>query len=99
MRPTIAGRARLTLAASTLLGGALTIAVGFAQSQTKTATLKFEVASIKPCKAGDLPPNGRSGGGNFSTSPGRLSVRCMTVENLINISVRNGNDPPSGSLE
>jgi uncharacterized protein (TIGR03435 family) len=92
MRPTFAGSAGLTLAASTLLVVALTLFVGFAQQQTSTATPKFEVASIKPCRTGDLPPGGRSGGGNFSTSPGRLSIRCMTVENLINISFRNGND-------
>ena len=41
---------------------------------------KFEVASIKPCKA-DLGPNGRSGGGN--SSPGRLNVQCQTVIGLI----------------
>jgi uncharacterized protein (TIGR03435 family) len=41
---------------------------------------KFEVASIKPCRT-DIPPNGRSGGGN--SSPGRLNVECQTVMGLI----------------
>jgi hypothetical protein len=43
-------------------------------------TPKFEVASIKPCRA-DIAPNGRSGGGN--SSPGRLNVQCQTVMGLI----------------
>lgn len=64
------------------------------QAQSPTApSPKFEVASIKSCRAGDLPPNGRSGGGTFATSPGRLNVRCMTVESLIGIYVRNGDNP------
>lgn len=41
---------------------------------------KFEVASIKPCKA-DAAPNARGGGGN--SSPGRLNVECQTVLGLI----------------
>jgi uncharacterized protein (TIGR03435 family) len=63
--------------------GALAIAVGFAQSQTKTTgTPKFEVASIKPCKDGDLPPASKRGGAaNFS--PGTLHLECATVKGLI----------------
>jgi len=53
------------------------------------ATAKFEVASIKPCKAGDFGGGGgrkgntKTGGGGRSSSPGRLSTMCDTVENLI----------------
>jgi len=43
---------------------------------------KFEVASIKPCKA-DIDPNGRGGGGRESLSPDRLKLDCQTVKGLI----------------
>jgi uncharacterized protein (TIGR03435 family) len=62
----------------------LAITVALAQSQTKTAAPKFEVASVKPCRDGDLPPGGRSGGGNGSFSPGTLRIDCTTVKGLIN---------------
>ena len=63
-----------------LVGGSLAIVTGFAQSQTKTATPTFEVASIKPCRT-DLAPDARSGGGN--SSPGTLDINCQTVRGLI----------------
>jgi len=51
------------------------------------ARSKFEVASIKPCKAGDdgggRKGNTKSGGGGAGSSPGRLSTGCNTVESLI----------------
>lgn len=49
------------------------------------STPKFEVASIKPCKAGDLPAGGgRSAGGAASgNDPGRLSLECQTLDRLI----------------
>jgi bla regulator protein BlaR1 len=50
------------------------------------ATPKFEVASIKPCKDGDLPPGGRGGGksGGRNSSPGTLRIDCTTAKSLIN---------------
>ena len=42
-----------------------------------TATPKFEVASIKPCKA-DIGGGGVRVG-NFKVSPGRLTVNCVNV--------------------
>ena len=56
-----------------------------AQSAT---TPKFEVASIRTCKAEDIAPaagtkGGRAGAGRVSGSPGRLSVECRTVASLI----------------
>jgi uncharacterized protein (TIGR03435 family) len=76
-----------------------------AQSATTT---KFEVASIKPCKAGDVAPlpgakGGRGGNGRVSGSPGRLSAQCQTVANLIRdayLSYANGEPwpQPVGSL-
>ncbi len=73
-----------------------------------SATPKFEVASIKPCKAGDVggpggKGNTKAGGGGASSSPGRLSTACNTVEGLIHsayVSYANGylsrdpSDPP-----
>ena len=51
-------------------------------------TPKFEVASIRACKAGDVAParggkSGRGGAGRVSGSPGRLNVECRTVASLI----------------
>lgn len=48
---------------------------------------KFEVASIRPCgpsDTGPVVPGGRSGG-NFSTSPGKLHVHCMSVETMVKL--------------
>jgi uncharacterized protein (TIGR03435 family) len=45
---------------------------------------KFEVVSVKPCTQSE-PAAGRKGGrgGGTDWSPGRLTVRCQTVDNLI----------------
>jgi hypothetical protein len=44
---------------------------------------KFELASIKSCKAGDITFGGRGGGSRVSGDLGRLRVECQTVEDLI----------------
>jgi bla regulator protein blaR1 len=49
---------------------------------------KFEVVSIRPCKASDITQGagkqgGRGGGGRVRTSPGSLVAECQTVENLV----------------
>ena len=68
---------------------ALSVVVGFLapQGRAQSATTpKFEVASIKPCKAGDVAPvpGGKSGRvGRVSGSPRRLNAECQTVANLI----------------
>jgi uncharacterized protein (TIGR03435 family) len=72
---------------------ALTILVGVmngraTQAQTAqsaaTGTPKFEVTSVKPCKAED-GGRGRNGGGadTGSPSPGRLDLNCESVMSLI----------------
>jgi bla regulator protein blaR1 len=44
------------------------------------AAPRFEVVSIKPCKDGDLPFDGRGGGaGPSRPSPGRLHLDCVTL--------------------
>ncbi len=62
---------------------------------TLCAQTSFNVASIKPCTAADanapLVPGGRSGGGNFSTSPGRFHVHCMSLQNLIEMAYTSDN--------
>ena len=47
---------------------------------------RFEVASIRPCRGDEAPPGparGTAGGTNASFSPGRMTVPCVTVEQLI----------------
>jgi bla regulator protein blaR1 len=47
---------------------------------------RFEVASIRPCRAEEAPPGparGTAGGTNASFSPGRMNIPCVTVEQLI----------------
>lgn len=54
---------------------------------------RFDVAAIKLCSPSDnaaLVPGGRGGGGNYSTSPGRLHVHCMSVEAKTEDAVANG---------
>jgi uncharacterized protein (TIGR03435 family) len=66
---------------------------------------KFEVASIRPCKADAGAPGGRSGGSpQDQSSPGRLNVNCQTVKSLIHMAYilfANGhvNLPPIPPLE
>ena len=61
----------------------------FAQASTgneQTPPQRFEVASIKPCRVEDAPPGparGTAGGTNATASPGRMTVPCVTVEQLI----------------
>ncbi len=57
---------------------------GLAHAQTRP---KFEVASIKPCKADTMPEgNGRGGGMKpNSFSPGRLALSCTTVKDMVGI--------------
>ncbi len=84
---------RLALAIAFVAALALPIVIGMlhapalrAQS-TATSRPKFEVASIKPCKNGELgggrKGNTKGGAESPASSPGRLSTACQTVENLI----------------
>ena len=54
----------------------------------------FEVASIKPCSSGDGGGGGRGGGGGFTTSPGRVSIQCMNVADIIYRAYVQFGDPP-----
>jgi bla regulator protein BlaR1 len=108
---------KVTLAAAGIAALAVPIVVGVlnaprVRAQTAPASLsKFEVASIKPCKVGDFGGGGgrkgntKTGGGGRSSSPGRLSTMCDTVENLIRsayIMCASGScvrDPSSPSVE
>jgi len=47
------------------------------------ATPKFEVASVKPCKAEDGGRNGGRGTGGGNASPGRLDLKCRTIMDLV----------------
>jgi uncharacterized protein (TIGR03435 family) len=67
-----------------LCAGILAIGPASLAQPAHGARPKFEVASIKPCKE-SAPLPGRKGGGagGRSWSPGRLSLSCANVENLI----------------
>lgn len=47
--------------------------------QPNGPTPRFEVASIKPCKPGELPSTGRGGAGGPTASPGRLHIECVPL--------------------
>jgi len=64
-------------------------------AQSTASAPKFDAASIKQCSPSDngpTVPGGRSGGGNVSTSPGRLHVHCMSVDTLVRLAYT-VNDP------
>jgi uncharacterized protein (TIGR03435 family) len=64
---------------------------------TAAAMAKFEVASIKPCRA-DVARGRKAGGGG--SSPGRLRLDCQTLMSLIQwayVNFANGHFNPLGS--
>jgi uncharacterized protein (TIGR03435 family) len=73
-------RAVLAIPAAIVVG---MISVHASLAQSVPATPKFEVASVKPCKADDGGGGGRNGGGGGSPSPGRLNLPCRTVIDLV----------------
>jgi hypothetical protein len=77
----IAGMA--ALAAPMVIG--MIVAPGIRAQSAATPTPKFDVASIRPCVAGDPGVGDRSGGGSPppSWSPGRVTVTCQPVIVLI----------------
>jgi len=88
IRLSVAKRAIFTVAGIFALAAPIIVGVMSAPSSraqtASSATLKFEVASVKPskdCGAPGAAAGGRRGGG-VSPSPGRLHV-CGTVEDLI----------------
>lgn len=79
----LAGTAALVIS---IVAGILSAPAIRAQSSPASSP-KFEVASIKPCQAGDTSSGGgrggEGGGGRVSGDPGRLRLKCQTVEDLI----------------
>lgn len=54
------------------------------RAQSAAARPKFDVASIRACKPGEIGGGGRPGSGSTNgPSPGRLEMPCFTVEHLI----------------
>ena len=80
-----------------LAGFASLLAIGAQSAGTAERTQKFEAATIKPCGTnGPAAPAARGGGGSrsMSISPGRLSMVCMTIEDLIGVAwLQYGDDP------
>lgn len=86
---------RILLATAAML--ALVVLTNPAQSlaQSKATRQKFEVASLKACKAADLPPNRRREGPS-GNDPGRTRIVCQTLERLMQWAyVRYANGKPS----
>jgi len=93
MAPTLSIPSKVALAVIATAAVAVPIIVGIAHAppvraqamsaQSGTAaTPKFEVASIRLCKAAD-GPGGRKGGGGDTSSPERLLLPCQTVKSLV----------------
>lgn len=76
---------------------ALALATVRLHGQAASADLKFDAASIKPCQAAKVPiglGRGTGGGTTFRVSPGRLTIHCASVLNLVYFAyVRSGSDP------
>ena len=80
-----AGR-KVLLAGAGAVAAGIPVMIGFLHAPAVRAQSvagpvpKWEVTSVRRC---DPPPPERSGRGGGGSSPGRLSVRCGTVESLI----------------
>jgi len=61
---------------------AAVVVVSLAASAQQPAPPRFEVVSITPCKAADMPSGGGRGG-RASIDPGLLRLECQTLDNLI----------------
>ncbi len=77
---------------------ATSVAVAFAQTSDPSSKPRFDAASIRPCRPTDGAGGGRdgkSGGGgrNFSRAPGRLTINCMTVADMIDVYAQFGEEP------
>jgi uncharacterized protein (TIGR03435 family) len=46
---------------------------------------KFEVVSVRPCNAKDMPSGRGRGGTGASIDPGRLTLECRTVDDLVHM--------------
>jgi uncharacterized protein (TIGR03435 family) len=97
-------KAALSIAATAALAAPIVVGVlnaPFSRAQSPVDRPRFEVASVKPCKVGDVSYSGggqRKGGGPSISSPGTLSTACSTVEELIRgayIQYATGRDPSS----
>lgn len=75
------------MAASLLIKVVVALALAAGRAGQGTAAQRFDVASIKPCRAEALPTTqtgGRAAGpGNATTSPGRAHWDCATLDQLI----------------
>jgi uncharacterized protein (TIGR03435 family) len=91
MRDRIAVRLSLTKKVALAVVGILnTAAIGAQSSSPESVSAprpKFEVVSVKPCNAADMPPGGGrgGGGGRAGMDPGRLTLKCLTVDSLIRL--------------
>jgi uncharacterized protein (TIGR03435 family) len=87
-------------ARASLLSGAAMIVLAAcavrAQSPADTATSKFEVASIKPCKADQV---GARGGGGGGSSADRLNLNCQTVRRIIEMAYSPRTSPSSVPID
>lgn len=95
---TIHAAARMLVATAAILGYLASPGQSFAQS--KGDSPKFEVASVRPCKAAAGPPHAARGG-ESGNHPERLWIVCQTVERLIQwayVRYASGELPPPGGV-
>lgn len=96
LRLSIARKAALVTAAAAALAGPVVVGIwnapairaqaAQAAAQAGGGAAKFEVVSIRPCRAGEADNGGRGkkgGGGRMTWSPGRLDAVCATVRALV----------------
>jgi uncharacterized protein (TIGR03435 family) len=85
LRLNVAKKAALAAAATVTV--ALPLFVGAMRAQSPAEKPKFEVASVRSCKAGEPAPGGGAkggrGGGSESTSPDRLILPCLPLRLFI----------------
>jgi uncharacterized protein (TIGR03435 family) len=60
-----------------------------AAQASPTAQLKFDVASVRPCRPGEGDGNGKGRGGpggrGFEKSPGKFRVTCLNVREMMDV--------------
>jgi bla regulator protein blaR1 len=80
-------KAVLAITATLALAAPITVGVMNAPliRAQSAARPQFEVASIKRCRPDNLAPGGRGGGAPPSFSPGRMTLECASVMDLIDV--------------
>jgi uncharacterized protein (TIGR03435 family) len=76
------------MALAFVLGTLNTLTIGAQISPPQSGSAprpKFEVVSVRPCNAKDMPSGRGRGGTRASIDPGRLTLECRTVDDLVHM--------------